>query len=142
MVAKQILVAEDDALIRNLIQTLLASAGHKIDEAENGLQAVAWMNAKVYDLILSDIQMPHIDGIRVLKEARRLHPKTRVILMSAGMESDPDQLRAQGAFDFIPKPFTLDFFLERIERGLETLEPEVYEPIPQNNVQKEEIRCP
>jgi DNA-binding NtrC family response regulator len=129
MVAKQILVAEDDALIRDLIQTLLSREGYKIDEAENGLQAVAWMNVKAYDLILSDIQMPHIDGMRVLEEAQRLHPTTRVILMSAGIEVDQDQLLAQGAFDFIQKPFTLESFIERIERGLETLEPNMHESV-------------
>lgn len=129
MVAKQILVAEDDVLIRDLIQTLLSKEGHQIDEAENGLQAVTWMNVKTYDLILSDIQMPHLDGMRVLEEARRLHPKTRVILMS-GREVDPAQLRARGAFDFIPKPFILKFFLKRIKRGLETLKPEMHKPVP------------
>lgn len=129
MVAKQILVAEDDEFVRDMIQTLLSSEGHTIDAAEDGLQAVAWMNLKGYDLILSDIQMPYIDGMCVLEEARRMHPQTRVILMS-GQDADPARLREQGAFDFIAKPFSMEFFLERIERSFKPLDSEMHEPVP------------
>ena len=128
MVAKQILLAEDDAFVRDMIKTVLSSEGYQIDEAKNGLQAVAWMHEKAYDLILSDIQMPQMGGMGVLEEARRLQPKTRVILMS-GQDADPDQLRELGAFDFIEKPFPLDILLEIIERSFRPLQPQMHEPI-------------
>jgi len=114
-----ILIVDDEEQIRTSVRGVLADEGFRVVEAENGRAALAKLAAEKPTLVLLDIWMPEVDGIELLREIQRLHPETRVIVIS-GHGNIETAVRATqlGAVDFIEKPFSLDGLLQRIERAI------------------------
>ena len=79
-----ILVIDDDADIRFILKEFLAIDGHTVDGAENGMVGVSLAKEHDYDLIITDVIMPEMDGIEVLSALRLKKPDTRVIVMTGG----------------------------------------------------------
>lgn len=120
MPAKSILVVDDDALFRDLLQETLLRREYDVDVAENGAEAVRKLEDATYDLVLSDIRMPGMDGIEVLERAQKLQPETPVVMI-AGNASIDNVVEAmqKGASDYIQKGGTIDEIEIRIEKALE-----------------------
>lgn len=117
----RILLAEDDEIMRVTLSDRLARAGWRVDEAEDGKAALAKINRNNYHLVISDIRMPHLDGIRLLEEVVRVSPDTDVIFMTAfGNVDDAVACLKKGAVDYLLKPFDMDDLIIRMERVLET----------------------
>lgn len=108
----RILIAEDVDINRELVQTLLEVAGHKIDVVSNGEEAVAAVQAKHYDLVLMDIQMPGMDGMMAIQEIRSLdHPSAQIFVAAMTANVLPQQVRnfiEAGFNDHIGKPIRRD----------------------------------
>jgi DNA-binding NtrC family response regulator len=104
-----VLIAEDEAVARRHLETLLAKEGCRVTAVADGTAALAELERGAVDLVLTDLRMPGADGLAVLAAARRLHPQAPVILLTA-YGSIPSAVRAtrQGAFDYLAKPFTPD----------------------------------
>jgi DNA-binding NtrC family response regulator len=111
----EVLVADDDENVRSAVARALVSAGHRVTEASDGMQALEAMASRVFDLAICDVQMPRLGGLALLRRIRRDAPGTAVVLMTAFGEI-PDVVGSMrdGAVDFITKPFDPDEFTHRV----------------------------
>jgi CheY-like chemotaxis protein len=106
----RILIADDDAATRDLLRRALEVDGHAVKAAADGAEALELIRAGLgVDLLITDVQMPGIDGIRLAAEAAALRPGLRLLMMSGY----PDQLARAAALPVarvltLSKPFTLD----------------------------------
>jgi two-component system response regulator AtoC len=117
----KILLAEDDEIMRVSIYDSLKKHGWQVDEAKDGLEAMALFEKEQYHLIISDIRMPGLDGLTLLKNVRKQSPDTDVIIMTAyGSVNDAIDCLRRGAKDYILKPFDLDDLIIRVTRLFET----------------------
>lgn len=112
------LVADDDEIVRRAIVRLLARAGFSVDEVADGTAAVAALGRQSFDVIVSDISMPGVDGIAVLRAARTRDPDVPVILVTGGPElaTAIEALRL-GAFDYVLKPFDTEKLTQSVARA-------------------------
>ena len=124
----QILVVEDDDIMRITVGDHLGSLGLQVTEATNGTDALKLVHSNCYDIIVSDIRMPGMDGQKLLAEVKQICPTSEVIMMTAHGSTDHaiDCLK-NGAADYILKPFDLDDLTCRVERIL--------------NIQRIKARC-
>ncbi len=114
---RRILLVEDEPINREIALMLLADAGLSADVAENGLEAVAAAEARAYDLILMDMQMPELDGLAATQRIRMLpaHRQTPVIALTANaFAEDRTRCRDAGMTDFIAKPVDPELFYHLI----------------------------
>lgn len=119
MPKKTILAVDDEAAIRSLIQINLEHAGYAVETAKNGTEALALIEARPYDLVISDIMMPEMDGIELLAMVRKQPAiqNTRFILLTANdREEDFVQGYLQGADLYLTKPFAPAQLLEWVSR--------------------------
>src|SRR6185369_7247490 len=112
-----ILVIDDEPELRHTLREVLTDAGHLVVEASDGKKASALLPEKVFDVILSDVRLPGVDGLTLLRTVRRDAPLTDFILMTAF--ADVGQAVAalkEGASDYLMKPFDVDELLHHIGR--------------------------
>src|SRR5436190_1834003 len=96
------------------------TAGHEVEEAANGNQAIERLHEGHFDLVLSDLKMGGSDGLDVLRTTKTLHPSTAVILMTAfGSVHTAVEAMKSGAFDYVQKPFEIEEMEVKIEKALE-----------------------
>ncbi len=109
-----ILVADDEAMIRDLVSMLLRSAGHEVMTAANGLEAVALFRSfrNRISLVITDIRMPVMDGNEVVKLVREERPGARIICMTGFAERVPEGVPV------LSKPFRPDQLRECVEQTL------------------------
>lgn len=120
---KQVLIIDDEEGILELLRGELLSQGHQVSSASNGLEALEKIKEKKFDLIISDIKMPKMDGIRLLGEIKKTDPNVEVILTTAfGTIETAVHAMKKGAYDFIQKPFNLNEVRNLVEKALEKSE--------------------
>ncbi len=107
--AGRILLVEDDPSTRRLLEYLLTSDGHLIRQAQDGAEALALLKEEPFDLILTDLYMPNVDGMTLLKEVRALEPDLPVLMLTAhsSLKSAIEAIR-MGAYDYLEKPVDHD----------------------------------
>jgi PAS domain S-box-containing protein len=114
----RVLVAEDNRINQQLAAMLLASAGHRVDLAENGEEAVAAVQANDYDIVLMDVQMPVLDGIQATSRIRALPPPkcaVPIIAVTAhAMAGAREQYLSSGMDGYLSKPLDLDALLDTL----------------------------
>ena len=116
----KILLAEDDEIMRITLSDRLRKEGWLVDEACDGREAQALLRKKAYNLLISDIRMPHLGGEALLREVLLHTPATDVIFMTAyGSVEDAVQCLKQGAADYLLKPFDMDDLVIRVKRLIE-----------------------
>ncbi|GAB6189149.1 hypothetical protein JCM30566_08880 [Marinitoga arctica] len=116
----KILVVDDDNVIRNVLKKFLEQAKYDVDLAEGGVKAIEMIKNTEYDVILLDIIMEDLDGIEVLRKAKKISPLTTVVMMTA--YSSPDYVLhalTLGATDFIEKPFDPEHMLKLVKENVE-----------------------
>jgi len=116
----RILLAEDDEIMRISVSDRLNKNDWQIDEARDGLEAMDFCEKHQYNVIISDIRMPGLDGLSLLQHVHTQSPETDVIIMTAygSVENAIDGLR-KGAADYIIKPFDMDDLIIRVNRLLD-----------------------
>jgi len=115
-----ILVVDDKDSVRKMLAETLQSEGHEVVVAKNGHTAVEKARHGKFDLVLTDLKMPEMDGLQVLSQVKEFNPETAVIVMTAyGTIEDAVTAMKQGAYDFLTKPFDSDRLSVLIERALE-----------------------
>jgi two-component system response regulator HydG len=117
---KTILVVDNGETIRETLVKILEREGYRVLSAEDGQAALDVLKENEVNLILSDVCMPRMDGNKLLKQAKAIHPDVEVILMTGHGKTEMglEALRA-GAFDFIHKPFTKLALNKTIKQALE-----------------------
>lgn len=117
----RILIVDDDEGIRRLIHTLLTNAGYRADAVENALDAQKRLADKDYDAVISDIMMPGMSGIDLLKDLQQNMPNVPVILMTGNPDlgTAAEAIRAGSAVDYLSKPFSTDQILRTVKRAVE-----------------------
>ena len=115
----EILVADDDALMRGLIAEWLNQAGYRVRQAETGSAALQMLRNQPAGLLITDMDMPGRDGAQTLGEARRMLPGLAVIAISGGardgMRNWAAAARGQGAAITLAKPFERQDLLAAVE---------------------------
>jgi DNA-binding NtrC family response regulator len=115
-----ILVVDDKDSMRTMLTQTLTEEGYRVDSAEDGKKALDLVANKSYDLVLTDLRMPQMDGLSVLSGVKALDSETAVIVMTAyGTIEDAVAAMKQGAFDFITKPLDTEHLCVLVNRALE-----------------------
>ncbi len=115
-----ILVVEDKDSMRTMLSDTLMQEGYRVDTAEAGQKAVDLVRNKSYDLVLTDLRMPELSGLDILREVKSVDAETSVIVMTAfGTIEDAVSAMKLGAFDFITKPFDTEHLCVLVSRALE-----------------------
>src|SRR5664279_2945521 len=115
-----ILIVDDERSMREFLGIYLRREGYRIEAASGGNEAIASIKARAFDVIITDLRMPDVDGLSVLAEAKRLHPATEVIVVTAfsTTETAIAAMKA-GAHDYLTKPFKLDEVGLVVDRAME-----------------------
>lgn len=112
-----VLLVDDEPTIRLSVGDAIADAGHRLTLAVDGLDALEKIKKQRFDVVVSDIRMPRLDGLSLFRQLRELVPETDVILVTAyGAVEDAVQALKQGARDYLTKPFDIGELLVRLER--------------------------
>ena len=118
--AKTILIVDDAAFMRMMLRDILVAKGYEIvGEAENGIEAGILYRKLRPDLVLMDITMPEMDGIRAVNEILRADPQAKIVMVSAmGQQAMVIQSIKAGAIDFVVKPFHSDRVADAVSKAL------------------------
>lgn len=115
----RILIVDDEQAVRDLLSKTLTMADYDVDAADDGPSALDKMRAVSYDLLITDLKMPGMDGLSVIREARRLAPDLRVIIIT-GYSTEASAIEAinLGVSGYLTKPFRLPRILAAAARAL------------------------
>ncbi|MEM8768377.1 MAG: sigma-54 dependent transcriptional regulator [Pseudomonadota bacterium] len=117
--AARILIAEDDAALRVALSEILEAEGYSVVAAGDGAEALLILEADGADLVISDVQMRPVDGLRLLERIRADHAEIPVVLMTAyGSIAQAVEAMQRGAVDYLAKPFEAPELLEMVSRYL------------------------
>ena len=114
-----ILVVDDDPKIVRLVRTYLEREGFRVVEAADGRSALAAIALEAPALVVLDLMLPEIDGLAVIRAVRRTDPTPILVLSARGTTSDRIAGLAEGADDYLPKPFSPAELVLRVRRILE-----------------------
>jgi len=115
-----ILIVDDERSMREFLGIYLRREGYRIEAAAGGNEAIASLKARAFDVIITDLRMPDVDGLTILAEAKRTRPDTEVIVVTAfsTTETAIAAMKA-GAHDYLTKPFKIDEVGLVVDRAME-----------------------
>jgi two-component system, NtrC family, response regulator AtoC len=118
-VTPQVLVIDDDAVTRELLTEVLQGEGYAVEACDSGSKALERAAGREFDLAVTDIRMPEMDGISVTRALKARQPEIQVIVMTAfgSVETAVEAVR-HGAFDYVSKPMNLDEIKSTVRRAL------------------------
>jgi DNA-binding NtrC family response regulator len=117
---KKVLIVDDEPRLRRVLVRLLEGEGFACREAESGVEALSILEADRYPLVISDIRMPQMDGVALLKSIMQRWPDTGVIVVTAVAEVESAVACLQtGALDYVAKPFHLEEVRARVQQALD-----------------------
>lgn len=120
MTAERILVVDDEEMNRDLLQQILTREGYEVETAANGREAMALLQQATFHVVLSDLRMPGMTGVDVIRELKAIAPSTMGIIHTAyaSVETAVEAMKA-GAYDYVTKPVRRDELLVVLQRALE-----------------------
>jgi len=118
---KRILIVDDDEQIRNLLVEYFQFLSYEVTTAANGAEALGKLDQDIFDCIISDLVMPDIDGLELLKQVRA-HSRKLPFLIITGYPTIETAIEVmkQGAYDYCTKPLQLEDVRIKVERALHT----------------------
>jgi len=103
---KTILIVDDDKMMRSFLSTVLGGEGYPVEEAGNGKEALESLRRSEFDLVVTDLRMPDLSGVEVMREGRKIRPDARWIIVTAyGSIGSAVEAMQGGASDYLTKPF-------------------------------------
>ncbi|NOZ47636.1 MAG: response regulator [Chlorobi bacterium] len=117
--AKNILIVDDSESIREVVSFTLENAGNNIDKAIDGVDALKFLEKNNYDLIITDLHMPNMDGIDLIKEVRKMekHKFIPILFLTTESQTEKKMLaKAAGATGWIVKPFVPEKLLMAVNK--------------------------
>jgi two-component system response regulator AtoC len=117
---QKILVVDDEESIRYMLKMALEEAGYEVELASDGITALAKLTESVFDCVISDVRMPEMSGLELLKAIQEIRPDLTVIVMSAfGSLDTAIEAMKLGAYDYVSKPFKQDEILLTLKKAEE-----------------------
>lgn len=117
---EKILVVDDEQSLRDVLSIMLKRAGYAVTSAMDGEEAIEFLNKEIFDLVITDLRMPKLDGMEVLKAVKSASPETVVLIITAFATADSAvEAMKQGAYDYLTKPFQVDEVQLIIRNALE-----------------------
>jgi len=117
---EKILVVDDEQSLREVLSIMLNRTGYAVTSVAGGEEAVELLSREIFDLVITDLRMPDVDGMEVLKAAKSASPETVVLVITAFATADSAvEAMKQGAFDYLTKPFQVDEVQLIIRNALE-----------------------
>jgi len=133
-----VLVIDDERVVLDSIRRVLEAEGIAVETTASAREGLAWALARPYDLVLSDIRMPEIGGMRVLRDIKRAKPAMPVVILTGyATVGSAVQAMKLGAADYLEKPFTPDLLVATLSRAAE--EAGRAEPEDQSLVHRDEV---
>ena len=130
MAIEKILVADDEPLIRRLLQEILEKEGYEISLAEDGVAALEQIKKESFEMVITDIRMPGMGGIELLEMVNQISPSTLVVAITAhGSIENAVEAMKKGAYDYLTKPITphqIKLIIQRASRHKNLLEENKY----------------
>lgn len=119
----KILLLDDEPIVGKRLKSALTKDGYEVEVFENSHDALKCIASNAFDIVVTDIYIDAVDGIQVLEETLRKHPRTKVIVITgyAMMEMAREAME-KGAFDFLAKPFTPNDLRQVIQRAAASLQ--------------------
>jgi diguanylate cyclase (GGDEF)-like protein len=119
-ISPRILVVDDEEVVCRFLKRLLSRGGHEVEISLSGQDAIARLERDSFDLVITDLKMPGIDGVGVLRRAKELDPFCEVMVITAyaSVESAVEVMKL-GAYDYISKPFNVDRIRLIVDKALE-----------------------
>ena len=114
----RVLVLDDEPIVCKRLQPALEKLGFAVDTFTQSVEAMHQVQQSAYDIVITDLKMKEIDGMRFLEEVKKRHPQTEVIVITgfATMETAKQSFQ-KGVFDFIAKPFKLSEIQDVVTRA-------------------------
>jgi CheY-like chemotaxis protein len=129
-----VLVIDDDEEIRTLLRHVLARAGHSVDVASDGAEGLRRFGSRRPDVVITDIDMPNLDGHAVIEALRTARSDVPIVAISGGGPAAKDELLLQaarlGAAEVVTKPFGFEQLVGAVARALTLWEPQRKSPRP------------
>lgn len=117
---EKILVVDDEQSLREVLSIMLKRSGYAVTIAADGEEAIEHLNKEIFDLVITDLRMPKVDGMEVLKAVKSASPETVVLVITAFATADSAvEAMKQGAYDYLTKPFQVDEVQLIIRNALE-----------------------
>ena len=115
----RILVVDDEDIVRTSCSRTLSPEGYEVRLAKNGVEGLKMASEERFDLVLTDLKMPDMDGIEVLRIIKEQWPETAVIIVT-GYQTVDTAVKAikLGAYDYIEKPFTPDALISAVAEAM------------------------
>lgn len=115
----RVLVIDDEAIVRVSCKRVLEPQGYEVEVTERGADALRMLQERQFDIVITDLLMPDMDGLEVLKRIKESWPEMPVIIITGyGTVSTAVQAVKLGAYDVVEKPFTPETILQVVERAL------------------------
>lgn len=117
--SKTVMIVDDSSSLRTVVSLALKRAGYEVVEAEDGQDALTKMDGRKLNLIVSDVNMPRMDGIQFVTQVKQ-HPRYKftpvIMLTTEGQDAKKEQGRAAGAKAWITKPFNPPVLLDAVSK--------------------------
>jgi len=138
MERKKVLVIDDEQIVLDSVKKILTAENFDIDTAISSREGLDWAMNRQYDLVLTDIRMPEIGGMRILRDIKRSKPAVPIVIFTgyATVQSAVQAMKL-GAADYVEKPFTPDMLVTSVRKALEKAAKE--EPEKQELIHKDEV---
>lgn len=138
MQKKRVLVIDDERIVLDSITKILKEENFEVDVTLSGRQGLEWAIAKDYDIVLTDLRMPDIGGMRVLRDVKRAKPAMPVVMITgfSNVKSAVEAMKL-GAAEYLEKPFAPDALVKVIQKALHIAATTA--PEDQSLIHKEEV---
>jgi DNA-binding NtrC family response regulator len=138
--AEKILIVDDEPdMLKLLSMTIQRKTPYQVTVTNNPIEALELAKKGDFDLVITDLKMPGLDGIELLRAVKSLNPDTPVIMMTAyGTVESASEAMEKGGFDFITKPFRIEHILFTIDRAMKWIKLQQENKLLREQLQKKE----
>ena len=116
----EVLIIDDEPLMRISLSDALKAEGYNVASAATGSEGLKEIKETSYDVVITDLRLPEVDGVQILKTCRQISPHTKVLMITAyGSVDTAVEAMKIGAYDYITKPFSMDELILTVKRLVE-----------------------
>lgn len=114
-----VLVVDDDSGVRQAMEDVLTEEGYEVMAAENGQRALDLLERRMPSILLTDLEMPQVDGERLIEQVRGRHPELPILVITSRLVVDAErEARRLGVHGYLNKPIDVDVLLRRVTEAL------------------------